>query len=153
MKKLQLLHQYLIDQKLFQPEQLNVVVSKGKNLFACAAGAEELISFERRYTVEVIVNAWGGDIDMLDLALVWWLSQYQPDLAGDHGYGFEADVVNAETVNLYINIPLSERIYYDVVAKELKSCVKPITFDELAPLPFPLELYDSAASEVVPYAD
>ncbi len=140
MKKLQSLHTYLLSSGLVTPEQLKTVVTEGTVVFPAVSSPADDVGFLRRYTAEVRVIDWGGEIDQLDAALCWWLGLYQPELAGmdkNSGYGFEADILNTETVTLYTLIPLTERVRYDRTTGEMINCVQPLVWDDQTYPPYP----------------
>lgn len=130
MKKMQMLHQYLLGTGLVNAEQLNTIVTEGTVVFHAIGSPDDDVAFNRHYTVQLNISAYGGNVDKLDAALVWWLSLYQPELAGDaNGYGFEADIVSSETVNLYALLPLTERVRYDRASDSMLNCVTPLVLD------------------------
>lgn len=135
MKKLQLLHDYLLSSGLVTTEQLRSVVTEGSVVFPVVSSPADDVVFSRKYQAEIRVINWGGDINQLDAALVWWLGLYQPELAGTTtGYGFEADILSTETVSLYAIIPLSENVRYNRATGEMKTCVQPLVWsDEIYP--------------------
>lgn len=130
MKKLQLLHDYLLASGLVTSDQLDTTVTEGTVVFHVVGSPATDVAFIRRYTAQISVSAWGGDIDRLDAALVWWLGLYQPELVGDeNGYGFEAEILNKETVSLYTLLPLTERVRYDRATDTMHNCTTALVWD------------------------
>ena len=150
MKKMQVLYDYLLGTGLVETEQLHVIVTEGSVAFTSAANASNNVAFTRHYTAQINISSYGGDVDKIDVALVWWLGLYQPDLCGaEDGYGFEAEIINKETVNLYALVKLSENVRWDNATQTIQNCVLPVIFDELMPLQIPAFLHDDVADEVL----
>ena len=150
MKKMQALYEYLLGTGLVAAEQLHVIVTEGSVVFTAAGNASNNVAFTRRYPAQINMSNYGGDVDRIDAALVWWLGLYQPDLAGtDGGYGFEAEIINKETVNLYALVNLSENVHWDNATQIMHNCVQPVVFEELMPLQIPAFLNDYLVGEVV----
>lgn len=130
MRKLQLLHSYLIETGLVTPEQLNTTATFGKIIFLRIGAPYADIVFKREYTAQIMVNHYGGNPDNLDAAIVWWCALYQSDIGGDNnGYGFEADIIDSETVNLNIIIPLTESVNFNMTTKKITNCAKPLVLE------------------------
>lgn len=154
MKKMQVLHDYLLSTGLVKPEQVNTTVTEGKVVFYGAGEPSSAIAFSREYTVQVLINAWGGDADKLDAAIVWWCCLYQPELVGrEHGYGFEAEVINSETINLCILLPLTETARYDSTSGEMLNCVKPLILNDASLADVPAFLLDTTTGEETPLTE
>jgi hypothetical protein len=150
MKKMQALYDYLLGTGLVTTEQLHVIVTEGSVFFPIAGLSGGNVTFTRRYTAQININDYAGDIDKLDVALVWWLGLYQPELVGDGGgYGFEAEIISKEIVSLYALVNLSENVRWDDASKTMHNCVQPVIFDELMPLNIPAFLTDVITGEVL----
>ena len=114
MRKMQALYEYLIGTGLVEANKLRLTVTNGSTKFQGLNEGTPDTAFARNYSVQVIISGWGAGselIDKLDIAITWWLSLYEPR-AGAGGYGFEAELIDKETANLYIEINLSERVFY-----------------------------------------
>lgn len=99
-----------------RPESLTVFVSNGT---MNATGAESL-SFEYRYTLNVIALDYAGHPDALMVPLLAWVRRHQPDLVEnaqkrERGIRFEAEHLNAQTYDLAIEIDLSERVIVKLI--------------------------------------
>lgn len=148
MKKMQILHQYLISTGLVNAEQLNTIVTEGTVVFHAIGNPDDDVAFTRSYTAQINVAAYGGNVDRLDAALVWWVSLYQPELAGEkNGYGFEAEIISSETVNLYALLTLTERVRYDRASDTMINCVTPLVLDGTDHPAIPLFIADSLTGE------
>ena len=94
------------------PDKIIILVKSGT---IAAAGAGSL-SFEYRYTLNLIVLDYSGHADAIVLPLLDWLQVNQielfdnPDLR-DKSIRFEAEFLNKECVDLSIEIDLTERVH------------------------------------------
>lgn len=148
MKKMQLLHQYLLSTGLITPEQINTTVTEGIVVFHAVGDSSGSVAFSREYVAVVEITAYAGDADKLDAAIVWWCGLYQPELAGsDNGYDFKAKIINTETVQLTVALPLTERVRYDRVKGEMLNCVTPLLLDEATLAGIPVFLVDTVSGE------
>lgn len=148
MKKLQALHEYLLGTGLVDADQLRTFSDQGRIIFYISGEHAGDVAFLRSYQAEISVLNFGGDPDKLDAALVWWLGVYHPELAGgENGYGFEAEILSKESVNLHLTLPLSERVTYKRATDEMRNCVKPLVWDAFDPLEVPLFLMDADGTE------
>ncbi len=92
------------------PEMLRLFVDSG-NLVATLGTS---LSFEKRYTLNVMVTDFTGDADLLLVPVLAWLRENQPDImetdAGqEKGFTFEADLNNDSSFDISINLALTER--------------------------------------------
>lgn len=148
MKKMQLLHQYLLSTGLVKAEQINTTVTEGIVVFHAVGESSGNVAFSREYVALIEITAYAGDADKLDAALVWWCGLYQPELAGsDNGYDFKANILNTETVQLSVAIPLTERVRYDRTTGEMLNCVTPLVLDDEALAGIPVFLVDTVSGE------
>lgn len=154
MKKLQLLHNYLLDSGLVEVDQLRTTASDGRITFNVAGAPETNVFFYRAYNAQIIISNFANATDKLDAALVWWLGLYQPNLVGgENGYGFEADIINKETVDLYVVLPLTERVELDINNKEISNCTRPMVLDIGNDAGVFLALFDKVAQEIVDFTN
>jgi hypothetical protein len=98
------------------PDKLLVFVDAG-NVVATAAPS---LSFEYRYTLNVIVTDFAGDADAVFVALIVWVQVNQPDLLANDdnrksGIAFEVDHLTQSTCDLSIKLKLTESV---VVGKD-----------------------------------
>lgn len=73
------------------------------------------ISFEYRYTINLIIELFGGNQDILMAVLMDWIRQYQPKLFANsdrrqQDFRFEIDFIDNKTAHISIEIDLSERL-------------------------------------------
>jgi hypothetical protein len=96
------------------PSRLSIFVDKGR----IAAGAGSL-SLEYRYTANIVVQDYAGDIDDLMVPILAWIAQHQPELlqrTDQEPFRFESELLDAETADVSIFIDLDEAVR--VSAKE-----------------------------------
>ena len=93
------------------PEKLTVFVKDGR--LACAFGPT--LSFEYRYTLSLVVLDYSGHPDAIMVPLLAWLKRHQvevfesPELR-DKSVRFEVEYLNKDTIDLTIDIDLTERV-------------------------------------------
>jgi hypothetical protein len=93
------------------PEKLTVFVKAGR--LACAGGHS--ISYEYRYTLSVVVLDYNSHPDAIMVPLLAWVKRHQVELfenteLRDKSIRFEVEYLNAETLDLSIEIDLTERV-------------------------------------------
>lgn len=94
------------------PDKLLVFVDQGT---VAATGAES-VGFEYRYTLNVIVEDFAGDADVLFVALMRWVRRYQPEfLTNDdrrkNSISYEVDHLTQTTCDISIKLsPVSESV-------------------------------------------
>lgn len=93
------------------PERLLVFIDEGNIRSTAAPG----LSFEYRYTLNIIITDYAGHPDNIAIPLLAWLRRNQPDLLtniekGKDAIGFEADILGNDKVDLSITLPLTERV-------------------------------------------
>lgn len=90
------------------PDMLLMFVDRGR--VVARQGSNR--GFEYRYQLNVIVQNWTGDEAIILLAINDWLAVQQPDLLApgrpDGSYAFEADIIDAATIDLSIDLQLTE---------------------------------------------
>lgn len=113
MKKHQLLRQHLVaavPALAVDPERLLVFVDAGGLNGTYSPG----LSFEYRYTLELILRDFSGPPEGVMLPLLQWLTRHQPELlatpANREKIVFEVDVLSDDLVDLAIKLPLTERV-------------------------------------------
>lgn len=91
------------------PDRLHVLVTEG----SAHCTLTESLAFEYRYTVELILTDYAGDIDDIMAPLLDWARLWEPALFsnpdGVQGLSFEAEILGEGQVDLSIKIRLSER--------------------------------------------
>lgn len=80
----------------------------------CASGSKGL-SFEYRYTLNLILMDYAGDADIVMVALLAWVKVNQSELVDNHdkrkaGITFEVDHLTNATCDLSIKLPLTEAV-------------------------------------------
>lgn len=82
---------------------------------ALAANGIRTLSFEYRYTLNLILTDFAGDPDLVMIALLGWVQRHQSDLLNNPGtrssaITFEVDHLNNTTCDLSIKLPLAEAV-------------------------------------------
>lgn len=94
-----------------EAERLQLFVDKGRIVATRREGA---VSFEYRYSLNLVAQDFAGDEDALFVLLLVWLHTHQPDLldGSDDGpaLAFEVDDLGAGKVDLSIDLPLTEAV-------------------------------------------
>jgi hypothetical protein len=73
------------------------------------------ISFEYRYTLNLIFTDFAGDPDVIMVAMLAWVQVHQPELVNNDelratGIAFEVDHLNQTTCDLSITLKLTEAV-------------------------------------------
>jgi hypothetical protein len=92
------------------PDMLRLFIDNGAIDGTLAAS----LSFENRYSLDVTVTDYTGDMNMLLVPVAAWLRENQPDImtadAGKrHGFTYVADINNDDSIDLRISLSLTER--------------------------------------------
>lgn len=93
------------------PDKVSIFVREGRLL---AAGAESL-SFEYRYTLNVVVLDYAGASNAIMVPLLAWLRANQIEILDnpslrDKSVRFDVEYLNKETVDISIEIDLTEAV-------------------------------------------
>jgi len=93
------------------PDELKIFISKGR----IAARETPALGYEWRYTLEAILLNFTGNPDAVALAVIIWLRTNQPELLANHQAGneaikFQADVIDATTIDMSIELELNEAV-------------------------------------------
>lgn len=90
------------------PDRLNMWIDKGTIHATNAAGH----GFEWNYTLNIVVEDFAADPSMMFLVICEWARKNQPDLLqpGKAAFRFESDIIDDKTVDLHIEIDLTERV-------------------------------------------
>ncbi len=88
---------------------------------AIAANGVSSLSFEYRYTLNLILTDFAGDADAVFVALLAWVQRHQSDLLDNpdkraKAITFEVDHLNNATCDLSIKLPLAESVRVTVGA-------------------------------------
>ena len=92
-----------------KPENLSMFIDKGR----IAARLSGSLSFEYRYTVNVVVQDYAGDVDALFVPLLAWVAQQQPDLIErdqQEPFSFESEILDGDLADISIDLELTERV-------------------------------------------
>ena len=95
------------------PDALKMWVDRGVIVARHGANPAQPGAFEYRYTLSLVVEGWQQHPSLIMLALNSWLAIHQPDLLSgsrDQSYTFEADIIDAATVDLSLELPLTEAV-------------------------------------------
>lgn len=93
------------------PDKLTLFVRDGK-LVCSGTGS---LSFEYRYTLNIVVLDYGSHADAIMVPLLAWLSENQVEILDnpelrEKAVRFEVEFLNKKTVDLSIEIDLTERV-------------------------------------------
>ena len=93
------------------PDKLSILVRQGRTV--CAGGAG--LSFEYHFTVQIVVLDFAGEPDHIMLPLLVWLRTHQREYFDNLDWReqrlrFEAEYLNNTTIDLTVEIDLTERV-------------------------------------------
>lgn len=93
------------------PERLLVFADEG----AIVNTGTKSLSFEYRYTINLILTDFSGDADAVMVALLAWVKVHQSELLDNFskqakGITFEVDHINHKTCDLSIKLDLTEAV-------------------------------------------
>lgn len=93
------------------PDKLLVFIDAGHIVAIDTA----MPSFEYRYTLNLILTDFAGDADQVFIALMAWVLLNQSELVENNelrrtAISFEVDQLNQDTVDVSINLPLTEAV-------------------------------------------
>ncbi|OAT32116.1 phage tail protein [Buttiauxella brennerae ATCC 51605] len=93
------------------PDSLHIFVDDGSVVSTLAPS----LSWEYRYTLNVMVTEFSGDQNLLMAALLAWVHENQPDIMANpdlrnNGFTFEAVIINHTTCDISIDLRLTERV-------------------------------------------
>lgn len=99
------------------PDKLKIFIDKGR-IAGRYGGA---VGYEWRYRLQAILTDFTGNPDAVALAVMLWLAENEPATLQNHQLGneavkFEADIIDAETIDLALELELSEAV--DAVPRE-----------------------------------
>ncbi|EKQ6730601.1 phage tail protein [Escherichia coli] len=92
------------------PDMLRFYVDNGQIASTLATS----LSFEKRYTLNVVVTDFTGELDLLLVPVLAWLRKHQPDImttdeGRKKGFTWIADINNDSSVDISISLMLTER--------------------------------------------
>lgn len=93
------------------PDRLHLFVDNGALVATSAAS----ISWEYRYTLNVVITDFTGDQNLLMAPVMFWLRENQPDALQNPGereklFTFEADILGNDRCDISMNLKLTERV-------------------------------------------
>jgi hypothetical protein len=93
------------------PDKLTVFIDAG----SIAATSARSLSFEYRYTCNVMLLDFAGDSDELFVAIVEWTRAYQADLFLNpderaNGVTYEVDILDNATADVSVKLQLTESV-------------------------------------------
>jgi hypothetical protein len=91
------------------PERLNMWVERGK----IRAPMTPDLGLAWEYTLSILITDCTTQPSVLFFAINQWCRTNQPDLLSanpSHGYEFEADIIDPNTVDLHITLKLTEQV-------------------------------------------
>lgn len=109
------------------PDRLHLFVDNGTLIATPAAS----ISWEYRYTLNVVVTDFTGDQNLLMAPILFWLRENQPDqmqnvTERERLFMFEVDILGNGACDLSLNLKLTER----VLAREVNGAMQVETLAE-----------------------
>ncbi|WP_418122536.1 phage tail protein [Variovorax sp. 160MFSha2.1] len=114
MKKPQLLRDHITracPELATNPEKLTVFIERG-NVVHTGTPA---LSFEYRYTLNIVVTDWNGSTDVIVVPVVAWLKRNQPDIFENperraKAFRFEVEIIDHATSDIGFEIDLTETV-------------------------------------------
>lgn len=109
------------------PDRLHLFVDNGSLVATSAAS----ISWEYRYTLNVVITDFSGDQNLLMAPILFWLRDNQPDALQNDAereklFTFEVDILGNDRCDLSLNLKLTER----VIAREVDGNMEIAAVDE-----------------------
>jgi hypothetical protein len=109
------------------PDRLHLFVDNGSLVATSAAS----ISWEYRYTLNVVITDFSGDQNLLMAPILFWLRDNQPDALQNDAereklFTFEVDILGNDRCDLSLNLKLTER----VIAREVDGTIQVAAVDE-----------------------
>ena len=146
MNKLKSLRDYLlanIPTLAQNPERLLIFADKGKIVSNSLS-----LSFEYDYTVNLIVTDFAGDANMVMVSVLAWYKQNQQDKAFPCSIDFEAEILDHQSVDLSLKLPLTERVIVTVDTEgnitDMHRCDEPVIDTEIINWPANLHINGEA---------
>lgn len=117
------------------PDMLRIFIDSGVIGATLAAS----LSFENRYTLNVMVTDYPDDIDLLLVPIGAWLRENQPDImttddGKKKGFTYEVDINSDDSIDVSIYLKLTER----TLVKEVDQMLH-VSHAPEPPLPIPVD--------------
>lgn len=123
------------------PDMLHMFVDGGVINATLAAS----LSFENRYTLDIVVTDYTGDLNLLIVPVNVWLREHQPDImttdeGKKRGFTYVADINSDDSKDVRMSLQLTERTIVNEADRRLN--VTPLD-EPPPPVPVhrPMELY------------
>lgn len=123
------------------PDMLHMFVDGGVINATLAAS----LSFENRYTLDIVVTDYTGDLNLLIVPVNVWLREHQPDImtteeGRKRGFTYVADINSDDSKDVRMSLQLTERTIVKEVDRRLN--VTPLA-EPPPPVPGvrPMDLY------------
>jgi len=117
MKKLELLRRHLLASVpglADNPERLLTFVEQGSIEFHRAATqpvkAPSAYSHGYDYEAHLVITDYSGEVDAVVVPLLQWLAHYEPGARPGQALRIEAEILDSQTWDLSLTVPLSERV-------------------------------------------
>ncbi|KJH63365.1 tail protein [Pantoea agglomerans] len=96
------------------PDRLHLFVDSGQ-LVATSATSAASLSWEYRYTLNVVITDFTGDQNLLMAPVLLWLRENQPDAlqnseAREKLFSFEVDILANDRCDISMDLKLTERV-------------------------------------------
>jgi len=93
------------------PDRLHLFIDNGQLVATSAAS----MSWEYRYTLNVVVTDFTGNQNLLMAPVLFWLADNQPDALQNSAereklFAFEVDILGNDRCDISINLKLTERV-------------------------------------------
>lgn len=91
------------------PDRLQIYIEGGQ----IASRQSQTLSFVYQYTLKALIMDFSGDADRLMVPMLAWVSKEQPQLLrrqDGQPFGFEAELLDAETADIEISLDLTEAV-------------------------------------------
>jgi len=123
------------------PDMLHMFVDGGVINATLAAS----LSFENRYTLDIVVTDYTGDLNLLIVPVNVWLREHQPDImtteeGKKRGFTYVADINSDDSKDVRMSLQLTER----TIVKEADRRLNVTPLDEPpppVPVQRPMEVY------------
>lgn len=93
------------------PDRLHLFVDSGQLVATSAAS----LSWEYRYTLNIVITDFTGDQNLLMAPVMFWLRENQPDALQNSDqreklFSFEVDILGNDRCDISMNLKLTERV-------------------------------------------
>lgn len=93
------------------PDRLHLFVDGGQLVATSAAS----LSWEYRYTLNIVITDFTGDQNLLMAPVMFWLRENQPDALQNSDqreklFSFEVDILGNDRCDISMNLKLTERV-------------------------------------------